>query len=103
PRGEKARPGRRHEITGPPGPAPPPADVEKAFALKEPLPTPTGVGANQPFPWPGVYKLAGLFLGLLVAVGLMFACLLPTRTVYEQTYQLQPGTATAGKTQTFFT
>lgn len=102
---EKTRTGRTDEINWSLGTYRTAAEVTKAFDLKEPLPEPKGVGANQPFPWPGVYKLAGLFLGLLTAVGLMLACLLPTRTVYENTFQVTGGTAAqpAAKTQTFFT
>jgi hypothetical protein len=106
---EKTRTGKTDEVNWSYGTYLTPPEVATAFDLKEPLPTPKGVGANQPFPWPGVYKLAAVFLGLLVAVGLMFACLLPTRMVHEQTFQL-PSSAVAtagatppGKTQVFFT
>ena len=108
---EKTRTGKTDEVNWSFGTYLTPVEVEKAFDLKEPLPAPKGVGANQPFPWVGVYKLAALFLGLLLAVGLVLACLLPTRKVHEQTFQLQSNAVATpegagpapGKTQVFFT
>jgi hypothetical protein len=67
-----------------------PEEVRKMFALKEPLPTPRTVGPNQPFPHTGIYRAAlVLFAVALVVAGLTWL-ISPRRTLFEQTYTLEP-------------
>jgi hypothetical protein len=85
-----------------------PNEVRTTFGLTEPLPAPTGVGPNQPFPFTRVYKVALVAILALCVLGLLLAILVPTRKVYEQTFQLQAATPTSpptppARTQIFFT
>jgi hypothetical protein len=66
-----------------------PAEVEKGFALKQPLPRPSTVGPNQPFPYTGVYVY---YLWLLLVLGVLglLALVRPAHTAYEWEVALEP-------------
>jgi hypothetical protein len=93
----------------------PPAEVQKAFDLKDPLPAPRGIAPSQPFPYTAVYRYAAVLVAALCALGLVLAVFVPSRKVYEGTFQLRPLAAAAApaapgapapppeKTQVFFT
>jgi hypothetical protein len=75
-----------------------PAEVQRAFGLKESLPAPVGVAPNQPFPYTPVYRYAAYFFVALCVLGIVMLVVSPTRKVYEQTFQVRattPATAAA--------
>jgi hypothetical protein len=87
--------GSTKEIHWNAGPYLTPKEVQTAFNLPNPLPTPRGVAPNQPFGYSGIYKLAGIALGLLALLGLGFAVFRPKHVVYERQFELRPLTSTA--------
>lgn len=66
-----------------------PAEVQAAFELDKPLPPPTGVAPNQPFGYTKVYKYAMLLFVALCVLGIAVIVSVPSRKVYEQTFQLR--------------
>ena len=75
--------------------------IEKAFSVTG-LPRPSGVAPNQPYKHKWVYKFWLLFVGVLLALGLlMFAVSGSEKEVFRQTVTLQP-LANADATQVFF-
>ncbi|MCZ2342679.1 MAG: DUF4178 domain-containing protein [Bacteroidales bacterium] len=60
-----------------------PTEVATAFQLSEPLPRPIGVGPNQPFPYCGIYRIAGFMFAAITLLGLMSCSLLPDRVVAQ--------------------
>lgn len=91
-----------------------PSEVRKAFDLESALPSPKGVAPNQVFPYKSIYKLSVWFIAALVVLGIVLTIAIPSRKVYETTFQLRnsdpslastPGAIApaADKTQIFFT
>jgi hypothetical protein len=70
----------------------PAADIQKAFGLKS-LPRPSfgNVAPNQPFLHKRVYLNWGLLTAAAFVLLLIVLAVSPRRTVYEQTFQVQPG------------
>jgi hypothetical protein len=70
----------------------PKEDVEKGFALPEPLPSPTGVGANQPWPHTGTshlwWRTAGLLAAVAFALFAVATIVAPRRVVFDKTFDL---------------
>ncbi len=75
--------------------------IEKAFNVTG-LPRPSGVAPNQPYKHTWVYKYWILFIGVLLALGLLlFVVSGSEKEVFKQTVTLQP-LANADGTQVFF-
>lgn len=75
--------------------------IEKAFNVTG-LPRPSGVAPNQPYKHKWVYKYWILFIGVLLALGLLlFVVSGSEKEVFKQTVTLQP-LANADATQVFF-
>lgn len=85
---EVARAGDGSEVNWSAGEYLTPDVVQKAFKLDEPLKRPSGVAMNQPFKSANVYKLGGVFLGLLILSACLMASLIKHRKVHEQTFQV---------------
>jgi hypothetical protein len=63
-------------------------EVEKKFGVD--LPSPKVVAPNQPWPHKKVYAYWALLTLAALALGLFFMVTSPRKTVFEQTYTLQP-------------
>ncbi|HKV38059.1 MAG TPA: DUF4178 domain-containing protein, partial [Blastocatellia bacterium] len=78
-----------------------PKTVEKAFGISG-LPKPGKPAPNQEFPHKKVYSYWGLTMLVALVLGLIVGTAAPERTVFQQTYTLEP-LANGSATQTIFT